>query len=1234
MEARRVVCFALLSVLSFCAGAEFSRERVGLDGSWEFVKVGSLEDAPPVSGWRAIEVPGTLKGHNYEQAWFRRTFDVPASWAGRRVWLEFGGVKFDSRVYVNDVRVGGCFNGYDAFRVNATEPIRFGEQNTLLVGVSDWTALFAGEPISLPPVADWSSLRRRPRDKVVAPIGGRFDLYGIWDSVTLLCVPPVYVADCVIRPDLGRQRVVISVQVANAGGTPFREPVTAAIPEANVFAAVDAAVPAGGRAMATLELDAAALKLWWPNEPNLYAAEIRAGGDLLRERFGYREFRCEGGDFLLNGVKVHLLARSWWPHEVPTTEEAVRAKIAMLKENNVNCFRTHTQPWPRLWYELADEMGLMMIPEAAIFADDETYRIEDAAFWNNYEKHLRAMVGALKNHPSVVMWSMGNEFCGVRAKRSSAAEANLARMGVVVKKLDPTRPVVFESDGDPGGVADVIGLHYPNEYPERRLWPNDAYWMDAPNDTRNDNMFWPGENFLWEQQKPLYIGEFLWVPDHSPGVPSIFCGDEAYLNPLAYRYRAKAEAWRMQILAYRHYGVSGFAPWGYDYIKPHDERRPVIETQRAMFRPLAAFVREQDMRFYSGETVARTVELFNDTTATVSAELLWELKDGEERAASGNLRVELAAGGHDERVIEIAIPNVSQRTPLRLRLALLADGNERFEEEWNVEAFPEPAPVLNVPIFLCDPQQNQAMTSYLQGSGAPFTKLGSLDEWSGEGVLVLGPAPHSAGPEVPVIAPPGAAYEALAAKVRAGGRVLALEQTPASNVLPVRLTSMSSTMAFALNPAHPVLKGSGAGDFKWWQGDHMVSRYEPARPASGGGKALVATGTGQGLSHAPLLEIPDGDGAWMLCQLLVAEKLEREPAASLVLEQMLSYLAEYAPPAGRTALAGSEALCNKLRVLGLEFFELEDWADLTAPTVNLLVFQAESEAVAAHAPQLLAFLEQGGTVLVHRPSPAAFDKLRRALALPLSFEPYAGTVSRAEGAPPLVQSLAREDLYWTQEQTSATVMPKRAANMADGIFTVENNADLANAPGNVPDATALSEPPALVSVNRGPGRLVLNSIRWDDAGPNQRRADRFICGLLGALGARFAVPPPATVLEAEDMEPNQGIGAFSKLDDHVLMAANGWLEQPVKVAAAGPYRLRLLAKGTPVNGVYPIVVISIDEREVAQVECASASWDTFEAGVVLPEGGHVLRFAFINDGRTATEDRNLWLDRIEVAAGE
>lgn len=1360
----------------FIVSAYPQRLHISLDGQWEFIRVKSLDDQPPNQGWQPIQVPNTIFGYNYERAWFRRKFFVPEAWRHYRFILHFGGVKYNSRVFVNGKYVGGCFNGYDAFQLDITDAVRFGSENELLVGVHDWTGVFVGDRVDFEKERR-PDLRETPQDRVIAPIGGRFADYGIWDSVTLKVVPSVYFTEVFIHPLVRQKQLEVDVWIFNASRENFNANLLARIyrwegkgrdkagqwsvsgsPVA-MFPSVKVKINPGERKQLTIRLSSPPLKFWFPHQPQLYVLELRfdrPNSDIFRERFGWREFWCQGGDFYLNGRKFHLLATSWWPPTQGVTREFVKSQLLAIKAMNAIAFRTHTQPWQRIWYEVADEVGVMMIPEGAVWNDDTVYRVNDERFWENYAAHLRAMVRSLFNHPSIVMWSLENEFYGSRANDDTPeVEANLARMGLIVKSEDPTRPITYESDGDPGGVTDVIGIHYPNEFPARRLWPNDAFWMEEPRFiTGGGGMFWDNKPFLWDRKKPLYIGEFLWVPSKDPSTQTLFFGDEAYRDHHGYWLKAKAIAWRMQILAYRHYGVSGISPWTVVEGGNLDESNPLWVAQRDMYRPLAAFLREYDRRFFSGEKIRRTVEIFDDTMRGLKKVLFrWQLKDGNKVLAEGKENLRLESGAHLERILTLQLPRTQTRRILTLSLMLETHNFPPFREDYMIEIFPR-IPLSspqNVRIALYDPKgQFELVARQLK---TQIVKLNDLKEWDGESILLIAPkALASKGEKEPIIGSTGEERQWLAERVQGGGRVLVLEQTDTtSDWLPLTLTKQLSTMAFPHFNHHPILKGMSNDDFRWWRGDYIVSEYEPIRPNQAGMSPLVVTGSAMGVSHAPLVEVRQGKGVWLICQLKVVSKFDTEPMAQILLQRMLNYLASYQPPQSEIFCFGPPNLSEQLERLRVEWKPLDNWDELKGPSGKVLILKSNGEA-AANISLIHSFLQDGGTVIWHRPNPDEFTKVKVALNLPLVMQPHRGAATRIEGQGELLNSLFREDLYWLGPVSGPEWEPTPLAmDMAEMVFAPEINLteamkfeaekgietdergvsvletevcfwtsgksqwrvkfpetgkyhfammargtpvegvypvaeiyldeekvgvmsissekpqlfscsffakagmrrltiafinDAYRPPEDrnlwvdyfliVPvkegsEIEVLTSPSTLVTVPLGKGKLILCSIRWDEGGRNERKAQRFISSLLTALGAKFRYHANISVIEAEQMTPQPNLQWFRRETDHIYMGTNGYVETTMKIVKVGRYRIGIWTKGTAMKGIYPIVSLELGDKTLGQVECKSDDWSVHFITAELPEGTHTLRLRFINDSYDpiSGEDRNLWVDKIE-----
>ncbi|MCX7016013.1 MAG: hypothetical protein NTW86_26230, partial [Candidatus Sumerlaeota bacterium] len=702
MRARTLAFVLSIGVLVFrgvAAGAP-PREEMSLNGQWQAQKAADLA-FPPAGEWKPAPVPGYLVGVNYERAWLKREFQAPPSMRGRRVELDFGGVKWNSVIYLNGEKVGGHFGGYEPFTVDITDRVRFDQPNELLVGVCDWTGVFLDRKTDLTGQKGQET-RHVVKDEILAPVGGLIDMYGIWDEVTLRAHPATYIQDCFIQPSVRRGELTVRATIANADSSDRAVAIAGVVldgeREALALPAAQATIPAGKEAAVLLKAPWPNAHLWSHEDPYLYRLRLSlrdlkaaegAPTDELTIRFGFREFWTQGPDFYLNGKKIHMLATASWPPREWTENEAILKKMELIKASHTIAMRTHTQPWPRKWYDMADEAGLLMIPEGAIWNDDDAYRIHDPRFWDNYAAHLSAMVGNLKNHPSVVMWSLENEFHGNRMNDQSPALKDLVRMGQLVKQADPTRPITYESDNDPGGASDVLGIHYPHEYPQFTQWPNEADWLDAPihlNNTFLDDK----KEFFWERKKPLYIGEFLWIPSTDPSGQTVFFGDECYRDYGRCKKMAKGESWRMQILGYRRHDVSGISPWNMFEGGPLDDTNPMYMGQTWAYRHVAAFLREYDRNFFAGEPVKRVADLYNDTLSDGTFEFSWKLAGNGAKETGASESATLAPGAHETRAWEIPAPEAKERAPLTLTVDMLRDGKTESHEDYPFIVWPRP----------------------------------------------------------------------------------------------------------------------------------------------------------------------------------------------------------------------------------------------------------------------------------------------------------------------------------------------------------------------------------------------------------------------------------------------------------------------------------------------------------------------------------------------------------------
>ena len=1213
---------------SFAAAAP--RHEVSLNGVWEYQKVADLEDDPKAESWKQLRVPGTLYGWNYERAWLRRSFELPASIRGQRIKIRFDGVKYNSRILVNGKHVGGCFNGYDAFEVDVTDAVRFDGPNELRVGCHDWTGVFSEGKFDFSEKPDWQRPRRYVADKVIAPIGGHYAHYGVWADVTLVAHPAVYVKDLFIKPSVRQGELVVEYTLANESDDPVEVELQGTVEDRGddllQLPSLQVEIPPRKSIVRTVRQKWADARYWSHEDPYLYHLRTELStGDVQRSRFGFREFWVEGHRFVLNGSKVNLLATSWWPPTEAMERDEIRKQWEALKAAGVTCFRTHTQPWRRVHYEVADEVGLLMIVEGAMWHDPHCTAYQDPTYWDNYAKMIRAMMSREKNSPSVIMWSMENEaYSGV--EKTKLAVENFSRIGKLAKSWDPTRPIYFESDGDPGGVSDAIGMHYVCEYPQHTCWPNDAYWLTKPFLPRT----WygmAGDSYVWKKDKPVYIGEFLWVPSGTPAGQTVFFGDDAYLDMDRYVLLGKAEAWKMQILAFRSQEAGGMCPWtvGRDEL---NEKNPLYQAHQHAYQPIAAFCHDYDRRFYSGKTVKRRLEIFNDILSTSNLTLEWTLSEQQEVVDRGEASIALEPGEKQMHPVTLRMPKVESRTPLTWRVTLRHDGKVVFDEEHDYSVFAKlSSPHLASPIGLFDP--NGTTAQRFTDIGIPFVPLATLDQLPDNlSVLVLGAKSLDANQQAETVIgrinPKRAAVNDF---VDRGGRVLVLRQDAyPEGLFDTSLAQQQSTMTFPLREDHPALNGVAPDDLKFWRGDHLVADHELPRPTAGAAIAIVASGSKTGISYVPLFEQPKGKGCLVHCQLKLIEKALLEPAAGLILTNLLEYLDRYQPQRRRTALLGGDASYrDSLRKLGLRFDDLSEAADgVDLTDYSLVICRGAFDASGDWTDKLGEYVRGGGNLYVHRPAKSAFDAISLGLNLDLQVQPFEGDVQRAEGDHPLQQAISREDLYWTIKQPGMSwVLQPLAQEMSDGVFLAASD----SGQSKTFRVTALTQPKAVVAIDYELGRVVLDNLRWDTEPANGRKAARYACSLLTALGADFTLRSGVSI-ECEQMTPQPGAPWFDNSGGIVSMGSNAYIKTKINVAESRTYEMELVAAGDDSEGVGPLVEVHIDGQKVDAIQLTIEDWRAYPLQLELQQGQHEFMLKFVNDHASPSGDRNLRLDKV------
>jgi Glycosyl hydrolase 2 galactose-binding domain-like/Glycosyl hydrolases family 2/Glycosyl hydrolases family 2, TIM barrel domain len=369
-----------------------------------------------------------------QRLWYRRTFVAPTLAAGHRLLLHFGAVDWEAVVSVNGRQVGEHRGGFDPFVLDITDALRRDSaEQELVVAVRDPTD--GGD---------------QPRGKqVLRPRSIYYTaVTGIWQTVWLEPVPAAHITALRIDPDLDAGTVLVMVSAAGDGR---RVTVTALDGEREV-------ARQSGEIGAPLTLSLTNPRKWSPVDPFLYRLRVRLDpGDEVESYVGMRSIavrRDASGvrRLFLNGEALFqfgLLDQGWWPDGLYTapTDEALASDIQKTKELGFNVIRKHVKVEPSRWYYHCDRVGMIVwqdMPSAEDMSPDGE---------PNFARELAAVVDALRNHPSIVMWVPFNEDWG---QHSTAQHVSW------LKSYDPTRLVNNASGWTDMKVGDVVDLHaYP-----------------------------------------------------------------------------------------------------------------------------------------------------------------------------------------------------------------------------------------------------------------------------------------------------------------------------------------------------------------------------------------------------------------------------------------------------------------------------------------------------------------------------------------------------------------------------------------------------------------------------------------------------------------------------------------------------------------------------------------------------------------------------------------------------
>ncbi|HUS47859.1 MAG TPA: glycoside hydrolase family 2 TIM barrel-domain containing protein [Phycisphaerae bacterium] len=619
---------AALCVFAACAAGgelvlDHQRDAVNLAGTWKLLlehgdrDVWKPQVAAKLGPWKPVQVPasslmtpddGDWKAiselhKNTKYVWIRRSFELDAAHSSRGAVLKWGGIRFGAKAWINGKEVA--------------DHVPVGPHTALL----PTGTLKAGRNEIVLRIPGWAGVPKSASGYPLTPTGGATQSWGgkgpaVYQDIWLELYDRAYAKWVLAMPNVAEKSVTFRVWLDAAGPLPESVSLAAAVREPGkepVLGRASKGVSPTKRPAAPADITCSLkdFKPWTPQTPHLCEAEVRvtAGGktcDTVRFRFGMRQITNEGGHFRLNGRPLWLrgsnLVNEWlWGDRF--NENCKQYIIDEARSMSLNCFRTHTQPPPPTWLNVADTHGMMILAEMPLLYNhgDFKYTPEELeVVHRNALLDATGWVTRMWNHPSIVIWVISNE-----SRYDKQWEST--KLFNHVKRLDPTRLIMRTGD-EKVGTPDMVDVHTCFNVvrgPEGELLVNMSKLMAAKDanrpltNTEYMNHMWdPSGRWLGRQKHPDF--------------------------PLAYAECAAEHTEAMRrlqfdcLLPYMYAGwtrLRGKMSWRNDY------PTPMAAALHSVMSPVLASIETFDRNYVAGEKIETGLMLINETHDDVAATL-------------------------------------------------------------------------------------------------------------------------------------------------------------------------------------------------------------------------------------------------------------------------------------------------------------------------------------------------------------------------------------------------------------------------------------------------------------------------------------------------------------------------------------------------------------------------------------------------------------------------------------
>lgn len=626
------------------------RDQISLNGIWD------IGGVVPQYG-----------GVKLDKQVYERVVGVPKEWEDKIIKLYFEAVNFTADIFIDEKYIYTHVGGWNPFYVDISSYVTAGRSFKLKVDV---LGMLHAPTIDSKGQAQW-------------PIGGNLDTNygGIADDVWLRAYGKIHIEDVYVKTSYREKKIkfeycvkncddkvkYISIETDVIEGDALTEVIEGDdITRVKKLVSKEYMIYPGESRMIEIEETWENPKLWWVEQPFLYLAEskIITNGEVVDSettRFGFREIWIVGNQYYLNGVRYNIwgdysqFGSGWYTPPTECTPRTFRETVRKMKELNIRIVRWHQHPAPRYILEIADEMGLLIDCESALYARAHIIKSNKDEYLKNSVVWLKNMVKAYRNHPSIVIWGVVNEM-GIGWVNWLAPE-EMIELGKAVREVDSTRILCY--DGEQYVGDDTVNYHYPELY----------------NQEPKGDVFGEWRKFIFPN-KPTGSGEFLHTKSPDPKLQKIMERNRWWIG-----------IWTRGM---RYSGFTDFRPACY-WFACNDLNHPLAINLKNAYSPIALFDKNYDRLgiapYYEGELpeiqmgteMVRPLILFNDDIEDTNVQIEVCLRDKNKIYSTGTTLFEIELGEHLEFDCEFVVPR-TETHKLELVLRTYKSGKLRYEE--------------------------------------------------------------------------------------------------------------------------------------------------------------------------------------------------------------------------------------------------------------------------------------------------------------------------------------------------------------------------------------------------------------------------------------------------------------------------------------------------------------------------------------------------------------------------